>query len=568
MLLLPLLAMAGPIGRAQAMQTAQHVLRQLSPSSQAAVLLEDEAQTKSRDSKSADNAPAYYVFNADGGAGFVIVAGDDQFPTLVGYSRTGSFSSESLPEGLQSFLSGYEQYVADVREGRAEAPLHRVLGDITGEEVVAPLLTCQWGQGSPYNYYVPNQWPVGCVATAMSQIMYFWKYPASGKGKITYSAAGSNITVDFTESRYDWSIMKDKFAAMDWKKEAGKNVAKLCLDCGVSCYMQYNQSGSGAYIVDAYNGLYTNFGYNAETMTLYLRRAMETQEEWNRLLFGELDQRRPVLYAGTSTTGGGSDAAGHAFVIDGYDSNHFVHVNWGWNGDNDGYYDITLLNPGGYTFSAGQEMVIGILPDESGEHATRKQFRMLMVDSLDIFKSSTATLGTNFNLKIGTIYNHGAYAGTYTLGIMLYDQSGQFVQEATVASDKLTLTLNPLYGDTPGMTKCNLPADLSEGYYYLCVESKEKGFDSYVKPFTDGGDKHNQLWIHVHDGKADLKVEAPAGKPGDVNGDGNVDINDVVCIINHMAGTTLYDSADVNGDKEVNINDVVAVINNMAGLTP
>ena len=373
--LAPAFLAAAPISRAKARAIASQAFNRLNPSLSQPVDFNLEAKVKGRTLQADAESPAYYAFNNAGGNGFAIIAGDDLFPQMVAYSDKGQFTDEAeMAPALVEFLQAYAAYVEAVRNGEAEAPARRVPGDITGDVVVEPLLSTVWGQGSPYNYYCPNQWPVGCVATAMSQIMNYWKFPASGKGEVTYGGSEYMITVNFAESTYDWSIMKDKFAQLDWKKDAGKNVAKLCFDCGVACYMEYDQTGSGATIVDAYNAFSQHFKYNAESITLLMREAMDSQEEWNDILFAELDARRPVLYAGASSSGGGPDAAGHAFVIDGYDSNHIVHVNWGWNGDNNGYYDITLLNPGGYTFSQRQEMVVGIIPDENEEHTQRKQF--------------------------------------------------------------------------------------------------------------------------------------------------------------------------------------------------
>ena len=554
-----------PVSQSAAAATARAILSQIKKSDCAPQPLRHRLKAVEEDS-SDNNAPAFYVFNDTTAKAYAVIAGDDDFPPLVAYSLSTTFpNQDEMPVALIDFLNAYSRYVKEVRARQAIPPAKHVKGDITGDVVVAPMLTCTWGQDSPYNYYCPNQWPSGCVAMAMSQIMYYWKYPTSGKGKITYSTAGKNVTVNFAESEYDWSIMKDSYTAMDWKKPTGQNVAKLCYDCGVACYMEYDQSGSGATIVDAYNAMFTHFGYNASDMTLHLRLATDTQEEWNAILFAELDSLRPVLYAGVSSTGGGSDAAGHAFVIDGYDTNHFVHVNWGWNGNYNGYYDLTLLNPSGYTFSDNQQMVVGIKPDETGEHTQRKPFRMEMSNPLSYGKNSTPKLGSTFSLSIGGLYNRGTYAATYTLAIMLYDQSHHFVQQASLPADNLTFTLGCNYGySTFGNVRCSLPELTPEGYYYFSVETLEKGFVEYVRPFTVGGEANNRLWALVKDGYITLGVEPPAQLSGDVNSDGKVDISDIVAIINHIAGTASFSLADVNADNKVDISDIVAVINIIA----
>lgn len=498
-----LTAAAKPITLQQAAVKADRMVRQWNADAELVPFdLANCVKARSLMKPFTDAAP-FYAFNTCNNGGFVIIAGDDDFPAVVGYSDVGQFAPDNIPAALSQFLQAYAGYVEDVRNGKA-APPRRDIGDVispTTEPVVAPMLNTQWGQGAPYNYYCPNQWPVGCAALAMAQIMNYWQFPESGVGSITYGTAGKNVSVNFAESHYDWSLMKKKFSSMDWKNDAGKNVAKLCFDCGVSCYMDYNQDGSGSTVVDVYNALFTHFRYNAEAIELYVRDAMADLDAWKSLIYAELDALRPILYAGGIYQSDYALSEGHAFILDGYDVDGLVHVNWGWNGNNDGYYDITLMNPGAHRFPDGQEMVIGIMPDENGEHTQRKQFRMQMTDPLTIGKASVVDLGANFNLIVGNLFNHGSYADTYTIAIMLYRSNGEFVQKASLDASRLIVTLSSGYGTQGGMVKCNVPADIADGDYYFCVETQQKGFDAYVKPFTRGGDVNNRVPAYIHDGQ-------------------------------------------------------------------
>ena len=180
--LAPAFLAAAPISRAKARAIASQAFNRLNPSLSQPVDFNLEAKVKGRTLQADAESPAYYAFNNAGGNGFAIIAGDDLFPQMVAYSDKGQFTDEAeMAPALVEFLRAYAAYVEAVRNGEAEAPARRVPGDITGDVVVEPLLSTVWGQGSPYNYYCPNQWPVGCVATAMSQIMNYWKFPASGK---------------------------------------------------------------------------------------------------------------------------------------------------------------------------------------------------------------------------------------------------------------------------------------------------------------------------------------------------------------------------------------------------
>ena len=574
--------LANPVGRDEARNVAARLLSALGNASVNPQQVLLPAAAKKRGVwMDASQSPAFYIFEGDDSQGFVIVSGDDAFPSVVAYSPDAELTvGGEMPEALTDFLDTYARYVDEVRAGRAQAPVRKEKGDITGDVVIGPLLTSTWNQDAPYNGYCPNSYPVGCVATAMSQIMYFWKYPSSGKGYINYEYGGGYLAVDFTQSNYDWSTIKDSYSPVEWKKATGKNVAKLCYDCGVACYMNYNEGGSGATIIDAYNAMFTTFGYNAQSTTVFLRKCMDTDDQWNGVLYGELNARRPVLYAGVSSSGGGSDAGGHAFVIDGYDSNRFVHVNWGWGGSYNGYYDLKLLDPARYTFSDNQQMVVGIKPDKDEKYTQRKQFPMLMVDSLKRVSTKPVELGTDFVIKIGGIYNYATYSGNYTIAIMLYDKDGNFVQKASRDDSRLNFSLGVNYGYSEfGNVSCNVSKSVKDGDYFFRVMTQENGFTDFTKPFTYGGHSANKLKAYIHDGNIYFNQTSPGfventsfddpdyvcEVEGDVNGDGVADISDIVAIINLIAAAGNDPAADVNGDNTIDISDIVAVINIIAG---
>ena len=315
---------------------------------------------KSQDGK---NAP-YYIFNT-GGKGFVIVAGDDVLGNIIGYSNDGSFTLEDAPSNLKAWLNTYAHYAKN-----ATKPAVKSIQQ-AGAPIVEPLLgNINWGQGSPYNAQCPTytsqgstvNYYVGCVATAMAQIMQYYKYPTTGTGSRTYTSNIGPLSADFGSTTYRWDDMLDSYTGTSTQAQRDA-VATLCAHLGISVNMTYDPSGSGAYSQMVGGALKNYFGYDKGIS--YISRDYYSSSEWITLIKTELNAKRPVFYSASNDDGMG----GHAFVCDGYDSNDFVHINWGWEGRSNGYFMVNYLNPddlgigsgsGGY--NTGQEIIIGIQP--------------------------------------------------------------------------------------------------------------------------------------------------------------------------------------------------------------
>ncbi len=459
------------------------------------------------------DVPAFHVFEASDGKGFAIVSGDDEFPEIIGYSDNNAFSSASMPEGLVAYLEMYSQYVAEVRNGNAEAPETTVLESLA-TPVVAPMCEAQWGQTAPYYNKCPlvgvKRCLVGCVATAMAQIMYYYKFPERAMGLVSYDTTNPNIgrggilTVNLNTSThiYDWASMKNT-AAECTDKASGDAVAQLSYDCGVAAHMMYGTEGSGTSDIYACYGFYTNFGYSKSSVSYLSRDFFEDQQEWEALIMRELDEKRPVLYAGASSTGGGADAAGHAFVFDGYDSNGFVHVNWGWDGYCDGYYDIVKLNPDDYTFSLDQSAIIGIKPGKDGEK--RPQSRLLAVyDGKVEVEETTVDLGDKFVVSLPEFYNFEADTHDWYIGAGLFDKYGNFIQDITVGSN--FESIQSYYGSSEYAFQCMAPSVMADGDYAIRMIINEEGYTNasggkdWTLPYCYGGDSKNWLPVMVQNG--------------------------------------------------------------------
>lgn len=495
---------ADPIGREEACSIASEYLNSVRKQVAEPVLSVSQNEVKSIKAYGLVDEPAFYVFNASDGRGFVVVSGDDDFPSIIGYSNDGFFPSNGhMPDALSDFLSFYSQYVADVRSGIAEPPVTNLDRSLSRASVpvVAPLCTSKWSQGEPYNMYVPKigstTCPVGCVATAMSQLMYFWKYPDRGKGQISYTVPGYGIPIseDLSRSVYDWKNMSD--AVSNTSSEAAKDaVARLCYDAGVSVSMQYAPSASGAYDVNAMAAMANNFGYS-KSMRMVYRECYAKLNEWQEVIKSELDEGRPIYFSAVSPAGGGIDAGGHAFIVDGYDTDDFAHVNWGWGGLYDGYYSISRMNPGNYAFTSDQAMIIGIKPAFDGEIETQS---VLYLGAAPKLYAADKNRNSEFTFNLSSVYNIcSPKKAAWTIGVGLYKPNGTFVADVCVESEssRTTSELDYYTGFKNLTFTCKVPANIPEGDYVLKVVTKEVGFDSWVLPAVVGGEAKNQFPVWV-----------------------------------------------------------------------
>lgn len=378
---------------------------------------------------SSDGLNTYYVFDNGSTDGFVVVSADDATPiALLGYCDNGTFDKNNMPPALSELLDSYSKEIAWMASHGASASRHKVAQTLKHD--VAPIVETKWGQDAPFNDMCPkvgsNTTYVGCVATAMSQIMKVHNWPASGRGKMTYlvPTLGSRLTVDFSESVYDWSSMSDEYNSFSSaaKKEA---VARLCYDCGVSVRMEYGVESSGAASEYVGEALYTYFDYDAGIE--HIDRNFYYLDQWVDLLYGEIEQGRPVYFAGSTYS-----RAGHAFVIDGFRAaDDMFHVNWGWKGMSDGYFRISALDPsvqgiGGADagFNVRQNAWIGIRPPVEGSKpkASIRAKTPFTVASKSYTRSSS-TQNVSF---FGTPYSVMCYAPmpiTCETGVQLTDES-------------------------------------------------------------------------------------------------------------------------------------------------
>ena len=459
-LLIPMVVMAGPRSFQQAKAIAEKQAALLG------VTIDQKAMAKVR--KQGDKGEmnlsqeSYYVFPNANSKGFTIVSGDDRLPEIVGYSSLGSYDENNLPEGFVSFMKAYQNLYNKVNLGDAEALKNlaeikawrnKKNASAASTSAVAPLLgNIEWDQTSPYNNMCPRYDSVhvaatGCVATAMAQVMAYYKYPKQLKADIPgYVNRWNGIpmeipTITQEEGIYDWDNMLPKYNkeanATQQQKDA---VAKLMYHCGAAVRMSYGPE-SGAAVSSSKLAKY--FGYDADLM-MDLSRSSFTLDKWMQIIDTELAAGRPVLY------GGQSSENGHQFICDGKDENGLYHINWGWSGNQNAYFDLSILNPekGGTGSGSAADgfnryctMTIGIAPDNGVVDAPLAQIPSISVlydaDYVVITKGTRKSKSDKFEFTQQVTFVNQvkqAFKGFLGLGILQKDGSYKLVSDKKYVS--------------------------------------------------------------------------------------------------------------------------------------
>ena len=445
--LFQVLAWAGPrsFQQAQAIAERQAALQ--------GIIMDQQQVSKARKqyllngSSSSETATSYYVFDNGADKGFTIVSGDDELPEIVGYSAHGNSENLMKTEGCAAFLKAYQKFVAAFTQGDAKA--RKILAEQRAlkadgryqQPKIAPLLgDIAWNQDPPYNKMCPKYKGselsvTGCVATAMAQVMMYYKYPKELKADIpAYTTATNKLKVNAISKgeEYDWGNMLPTYTEEEYNTTQANAVAKLMFHCGAAVQMDYGDS-SGALLRP--EDMSTYFGYDADLLQ-EVYRSVYTLAEWKKILDRELEAKRPIIYGGVA-----SNEDGHQFVCDGSDGEGLYHINWGWSGDSDGYFDITLLDPdvrgtGAGTSADGYNrdcsVIIGIAPDNGIKDEPLVKEHSLYADAYEDHRKCTITNGERknaseqFSLTVTPVFSnptHNKFEGLVALGIRNEDGS-------------------------------------------------------------------------------------------------------------------------------------------------
>ena len=411
---------------------------------------------------SGDKARYYYIYNRGSNAGFVIIAGDDELTPYIGYATTGQVLEEDMPEQLRAFLKACQERIDELTSSVGlRSSLKPTPRTATEPAQIAPLLgNIQWNQSAPWNNQTPtdNQgkhMPVGCVATAYTQVMRYHQWPTQGEGTFSYTEERSNRqhSVDYGATTYDWAHMPERYNdPSSATSEETQALSTLAYHAGVAVEMMYAPSGSGSYTPLVARALADHFRYDKRVS--FKSRSNYTQSSWEQMLRAELIAARPVVYSGRGSGGG------HAFVCDGYDMEGLFHINWGWGGMSDGYFNLNYLVPSdlgigggaGGGFSLGQGAVVGIKPDKTGSSqrqesslVTTWRFGMTFTEgTLDASAEYTVTLTTDATPYDGSVtYGVTKVGTTDTLYLDQYARNARIdglYQDFSIDPEKLQLS--------------------------------------------------------------------------------------------------------------------------------
>ncbi len=349
-LLIPALADAQPISMQEALAKAQSFFCKASQ----AMASKGKGTHKTPEMILATNRDEFYVFNNVSDGGYVVISGDERMPEVLAYSFDGSYDTLNLPCNMQAWMDDYAAQVAYLQSH----PEARVIRSNASERRdIEPLLTCWFGQGKYYSDKCPvvngQHCVTGCVATSMAQIMHYWQWPMKTTDVIpAYKTNTMGINMPAQPiTNIDWTNMLNQYNSWEeYSQEQIDAIATLMLLCGTSVQMDYtlNVSAAGGPVA----ALQQYFGYD-ELIDVADRKSYNS-EEWEQMIYEELDLERPVLYGG-----GNANGEGHGFVLDGFHDGYF-HANWGWGG----VYSWVLMTEveGWNGFVLNHSATIGVQP--------------------------------------------------------------------------------------------------------------------------------------------------------------------------------------------------------------
>ena len=368
-------AQAENVGPAAAQQIASNFVKLQAAPGRAMLPAANQLRLAHIEASSASaEANAFYVFNIGDNDGFVIIAGDDRARQVLGYSDHGSLNWDLLPDNMKAWLGIYRQEIEYLQKNphmKISAPAKLTK---RASATVGPLCSTTWGQEEPYYNQCPTYQGeycvTGCVATAMAQVMYYWKYPNDVTPSFGAYSTGSISVPAIGPTTFNWQDMLDSYCHWDYSTSTlvqdsytpiqAAAVAELMRYCGQAVHMSYSPNGSGAYTWNQESAM-EEFGFDINTGLKYAYYYNTSQ--WTSMLNDDLNAGRPILYSANDDYGDG----GHAFLIDGYDTNGYYHLNWGWYGTGNGYYPINALNVEHRDgtmlyYNSYQEAILGVEP--------------------------------------------------------------------------------------------------------------------------------------------------------------------------------------------------------------
>lgn len=432
--------MAESIGEAQARRIAEeffaeHATRG-SVGSVALAWAGDDIANSTVASRGLDTS-LIYIYSHSGG-GFVIVSGDSNTAPIIAYSMDNDIDIANMSEATEAILDAWCRAIAVARE-EARPISGAASPSATQTRSSSELLyqTAQWNQTEPFNREAPiydnERSLTGCVATAMSIICRYHKWPQKGVGttpEYTYNDANGvtrTVAANTLGRTYNYNYMPLDYNS-GYTDTQGNAVAALMKDIGTSVRIMYHPTSSGTYDHYVPIALFTYFGYS-NSLELAWHYSYE-EEEWQEIVRNNIREYGPTYFSGSNSQGG------HAFVLDGYDSNGRFHINYGWGGLGNGYYFLPNID-----YYAGQAALLYLEPNRSGA-ATPYRDNLQLSDY-----SKTDSEGNTYNysgiwahnytfntgepiyLLIGAIMNHGYDTFNGDVRLVLCNAQGDVKEE-------------------------------------------------------------------------------------------------------------------------------------------
>jgi len=477
MLTMATAAQSSPVDHDQALATARQFM------ASRGIYIPATATSRAIAPGNAGTTAPLYAFNAE--RGYVIVSGDDRTAPVLGYADSGTFDEDNLPDGLRWMLQSYKEQIAQLDDLFAMQEDRKLTTVCSPSQIyhmparhsVEPLLTMTWNQDDPYNQLCPVYYrqdgsegghsATGCVATAMAQVVGYYRWPERTKRTIPgyvqkYSTDQGEKSVRLNSipagSVIDWDNILDHYNGSETEAQK-KAIAELMLWIGMDCKMTYGESSSSGYS-EGIDGLVNYFDYDDGTHVA--KRDMYTLQQWNDLIYNEIATGHPVPFGGQNSGGG------HAFVLDGYDVEGLFHVNWGWGGMSNGYFRIDVLDPdnnsgigasltpGGYNM--GQDAIIGMKrPDgQKADEEDTPQYRYKLTANDWELRDA--------NKFFANYINWSGVSANWNMGIGYVNEEGRL----TAIGNYATVQLNQNYYVGLEFTVSGLP----EGNYHIVPISK------------------------------------------------------------------------------------------------
>lgn len=512
---------AAPVDMEQARKIALSFIKSNYPQTRSGeetltlVWTDDVTGTRSGSSDAIASEPTFYVFDRTDTPGFVVVAGDDAVYPILGYGREQTFSKEGMPSNLRAWFDSYQRQINWLRSHNKQASaVTREAwaklgnGSLQLKSTGVELTTVLWDQMTPYNNLCPEvsgqRTPTGCVATSTAIAMQYHQWPDVGQGSHSYTTKTYNLPLSATfDTPYQWNNMPATYTAGQYTDQQAQNVATLMYDCGVFSDMDYAPGNSGALMLTAAQGLVNYMKYD-KSLHVLQRQNYQTAE-WESVIKGELDNNRPVVYGGEN-----DQKEGHQFIIDGYNTADYYHVNWGWSGLANGYYLLAVLEPeeqgtggnSGGGFSLDQMAMISMQkPVEGSTYQDVLAFFYgesggIVFDGLDA-STDTFEPGEMFEVQFGYVGNMSIRDFTGDLAVALVDKDGD-TKELISSEKSVSIEMNNGIG---GELACTItqPIAAGDGIRLLYKSSDgtdwkwvRGGTDTYGEISVDGSDVANE----------------------------------------------------------------------------